>query len=287
MNKKRLGQHFLISRNVSEKIIQFAGIQPDDTVIEIGPGKGALTSALVETGAHIIAVELDSYLCGLLHEKYSATQTITILNEDILSLSLQELTQQYALRNRKIILMGNIPFSISSPLLNMLIEEHQCIHYAVLMFQKEFADRLLATADESAYGKLSVIVDLYFERSFGLNVKRTMFHPPPHIDASVIKLTPKNRFTIPVLESETGNFKEFLVSCFAHKRKTLINSLFASFSRTTVTISKDELAKALQEIQLAAGIRAEQMNLEQFWMLFSRLKHIIITHSAVFNQESR
>jgi 16S rRNA (adenine1518-N6/adenine1519-N6)-dimethyltransferase len=169
--------------------------------------------------------------------------------------------------------MGNIPFSISSPLIDVLVNEYEHIREAVLMFQKEFADRLLAQPGSTSYGKLSVITELHFERNFGFNVKRTMFHPPPQVDASVVKLIPRKQFPIPVQQNEMNTFKEFLVCCFAYKRKTLINSLHASCARMKLNADKNVLMKIIKELNLTSNIRAEQMNLEQFWHFFLALPH--------------
>jgi 16S rRNA (adenine1518-N6/adenine1519-N6)-dimethyltransferase len=276
MINKKLGQHFLVHNSSIKKIVQLADISDRDTVIEIGPGRGALTDEIVETGARIIAVELDDYLCSMLKIRYTSRKTVDIIHEDILTISIKDLLRANHIDAEKIILMGNIPFSISSPLLDVIIREYAYIERAVLMFQKEFADRLLALPGKASYGKLSVIAELYFKRTYGFIVSKEMFRPQPKVDACVIQLVPRTVFPVPVLEHERELFKSFLGHCFAYKRKTLFNSIHESLRRTELHYDKPTIMKVISTADLNPGARAEQLSIEQFWKLFGIMKYMLM-----------
>ncbi|OGF58392.1 MAG: ribosomal RNA small subunit methyltransferase A [Candidatus Fischerbacteria bacterium RBG_13_37_8] len=271
MNKRRLGQNFLISTRIARRIAQTAAIRAGDTVIEIGPGKGALTRHLLKTGARIIAVEIDPYLVQLLREKFASEQNLVIINDDILTQSISALTHQGNQTESVTKIIGNIPFSITSPLIEWLIHEKPFFHQALLMLQKEFAARLIASPHNKDYGKLSVIAELYFERKFSFDVKKNMFYPVPKVDATVIKLTVRDKLTIPVQNNAIPSFEEFLIHCFAHRRKTLLKSLQVSYGGKKSAALKNKLLGILTDLNIKTNIRAEQLTLAEFWTLFKHL----------------
>ena len=281
MNRKKLGQHFLVHHSSIKKIVQLANISARDTVIEIGPGRGALTDEIIETGARIFAVELDERLCSILRNQYILRKTIDIVHEDILTMSIKKLLHDYGADAEKIKLLGNIPFSISSPLLDVLVRECDLIESAVLMFQKEFADRLLALPGKTSYGKLSVVAELYFERVRGFTVRKEMFRPQPKVDACIITLVPRTKYPIPVGRHELELFKSFLGYCFAYKRKTLFNSIQESFQRAGLHSDKQMVIRSINEANLNPGTRAEQLSIEQFWKLFGIMKHMFMPTDTI------
>jgi 16S rRNA (adenine1518-N6/adenine1519-N6)-dimethyltransferase len=257
--RKSLGQNFLIHAQVARKIIAACNLSNQDTVIEIGAGCGALTVLLTEIAGTVIAVELDKKLADFLQAQLSAHFPITVVNTDVLSLNFSSLLNE----QRKAVLVGNIPYSITTPLFIKLLEEFHCIKYAVLMVQKEIRKRLTAQPGEDDYGLLSMYAHAYLKISFLFNVSAACFFPRPKVDSTVLLIEPLPDRTW----SNPGEafFREITSAALSHRRKTIFNclKLFTSLWDIDETLLKGAL--------LRAGInpvkRGETFSLQDFdWL---------------------
>jgi 16S rRNA (adenine1518-N6/adenine1519-N6)-dimethyltransferase len=252
---KRFGQNFLISEHYSEKIVQALSITADDTVIEIGPGKGALTRLIIaRQPKHFIAVEIDRKLSALLKEQYGAQ--MQLINEDFLKIDLNNFSAPLKV-------IGNIPYNITTPIIFSLIERREQVDEAVIMMQKEVAKRLTASVKENKeYGIPSVLCQTYSDIEYLFDVKRGNFSPVPKVDSAVVKFVFKKE--IAGLENE-DIFKKIVRATFNYRRKTLRNTLSRIFDKTVVY--------SLNEFDLSK--RPENLSIEEFKRLANTLHHRI------------
>lgn len=270
--RKKLGQHFLISSKLANRIINFSRINPDDVVIEVGAGKGALTRQLINKASVVIAIEIDSFYSDYVKNKFSDANNFIIINEDVLKIDIPDVLKQYEVASEVVKIIGNIPFSITSPLIDWLIAQRNNISQATLMIQRELAERLIAQRGEIAYGKLSVIANLYFFRKYGFEVKRNMFRPIPKVDASVIQLTPRDELSLPLEEKNVQLFVEFLSACFGYPRKTLLKNLQLAIGSKKDTNLRKEIMDMMEKLKLSERVRAKDLTLENFYSIYEYLK---------------
>jgi 16S rRNA (adenine1518-N6/adenine1519-N6)-dimethyltransferase len=253
--KPKLGQNFLISPTASRAIVDALGDLSQATVLEIGPGRGALTSLLVARAKQLIAVELDPSMAASLQ-----ASPAEVLCEDILEVDLTELATQRGVRLQVI---GNLPYYISSPIMMHLFAHSAVIDRAVLMAQREVAERIAAPPGSSAYGLLSATTQMYATVEHLFTLPPEAFAPPPEVYSTVIRLTMHSRFK--ELAVEADGFLRFLRQIFALKRKTLGNNLHASGYDSAVVQS------AFLRCAVDAQVRAEAVSLEAMACLFRAL----------------
>lgn len=270
----KLGQIFLINSRIAKRIVALANIKANDIVIEIGPGKGILTSHLLSRANKVIAVEIDSKLCNLLREKFADENNLILMNEDILKLSIRNLRGKLNFQNDNIKIVGNIPFSITSPLMDWLIREKGEFEFALLMVQREFADRILANPGSKKYGKLSVMMELFFNRKGYFEINRRAFYPKPAVNAFIIRISARAKYQIPLEGEDYDEFKKFINDCFAYKRKTLMKSLQYAIGEKKGEVVKEKISKILEEEEIPLNVRAEQVSIEEFWRIYRRFKEI-------------
>src|ERR1700677_4636191 len=221
-HKPKLGQNFLVSPTAPRAIVDALGDLSQATVLEIGPGTGVLTSLLAPRAKQLIAVELDPALAASLQHSFTGS-SIEILCRDILTLDLTELAAQRGVRLQVI---GNLPYYISSPILTHLFAHSAVIERAVLMAQREVAERIVAAPGSRAYGLLSATAQMYASVEQLFTLPPEAFAPVPEVYSTVIRLTMRSRFA--ELGVEPAGFLRFLRQIFAQKRKTLVNNLRAS-----------------------------------------------------------
>ena len=221
--KRSLGQNFLIDANFIEKIVTAVDPGIGDTVIEIGPGRGAITETLVNSGANLIAVELDKELVPMLRETFSQYKNFMIHEADATAVDYQILIAANATSHeaiQKVKVVANLPYYISTAILQKLGEQRECFSSLVLMFQREVVDRITAKPGDSARGYLTVLVESAFTTEKLFDVPPAAFRPQPKVWSSVVRLTPRTNV---IKDSEA--FRELLSAAFAHKRKTILNNL--------------------------------------------------------------
>jgi 16S rRNA (adenine1518-N6/adenine1519-N6)-dimethyltransferase len=270
--KPKLGQHFLTDREAAQAIVEALGKIDDQVVIEIGPGRGALTELLLARAGHLIAIELDHVLAAQMRLKYSRFTNLEVVEGDFLNIEIPTLLHHKpGLLNDRIPgspvqmtarVVGNIPYYITSDILLKLFEEHKRFDRFVLMMQKEVADRVLARPGSSDYGLLSATAQLYTKVEKILTLPPGAFNPPPKVHSMVLRFETASRFE--ELQVPEDKFIEFLKLSFAQKRKTLANNLKASYSDT-------QIKTAFKAAGLKPDVRAEAVSLEQASKLFKAL----------------
>ncbi len=205
---KRLGQNFLLDESVVRRQVQLAELGPDDIVLEIGPGLGILTEEILSTGARVVAVEKDEMFCDFLDRRFG--KRVSLIRADAVKAFLPSFNK----------VVSNLPYQISSPIVFKLLEEG--FEVAVLMLQREFADRMVASPGSSEYGRLSVGVYYRSECEIAFNVPRTSFWPQPKVDSCIVKLVPKKP---PFRPKDEKLYFDVVRAIFSHRRKTVSNSL--------------------------------------------------------------
>ncbi len=262
--KKELGQNFLADQGTAEKIVARSGITADDVVLEIGAGLGSLTRPLARVARKVYAIEKDSTLIPPLNDELlaSSIDNVVVMNDNILSLDIASIART---EQQPLVVMGNIPYNISSQILVQLMMARQHLKKAALMFQKELALRVMATPGSKAYGRLAVMAGYCSTVGVMTEVKAARFFPKPKIDSLVISISFKDHAE-PSAADESLLYKVVKAS-FSKRRKTLRNSLSGP-------ILQIDAATAAREL-LAAGIdpirRAETLTVEEFVKLSNRL----------------
>lgn len=253
---KSLGQNFLADGNIANKIVDATCAGPDDEVVEIGPGLGALTVPLAERCKRVTAVELDKKLLPALGAAVAGAGNVEVINEDFLKLKDDAFPDRF-------ILVGNLPYYITTPLVTRAIELKPV--RCVFMMQREVADRLLSAPGRKTYGSITVFVQYYCDIEFVMNVSREVFAPKPGVDSAVVCLTPKRDADgshVSCADPEIEGLMFRLVRAgFDMRRKTLRNSL------ARVGYSEDVLLAALAEVNIDPVRRAETLSPEDFYRL--------------------
>jgi 16S rRNA (adenine1518-N6/adenine1519-N6)-dimethyltransferase len=259
--KAKLGQNFLVDRSASARIVDALGDISEKPVVEIGPGKAAITAILAQKAHRLIAIELDRELAAGLKQRFAASH-IEIIEQDILSVDLNLLRQD----EEKLLVVGNLPYYITSDILLHLFRYHDAISRAVLMMQREVADRVSATPGSRDYGLLSATTQLYARVEKLMTLPPGAFSPPPQVYSSVLRLTFAPRFE--ELGVDPNGFIAFLRQCFAQKRKTLLNNLRAAGFDTS------RITQAAETTAVSPQARAEALSLEAIATLYRSLREI-------------
>ena len=220
--QKKFGQNFLIDTHVLDKIILAADITKEDFVLEIGPGIGTLTQYLCENAREVVAVEIDKMLIPILEDTLSEYDNVTVINEDVLKLDLNELVRERN-HDKPIKVVANLPYYITTPIIMDLFERRLPLKNITVMVQKEVADRMQAAPGNKDYGALSLAVQYYAKPYIAANVPPNCFMPRPNVGSAVINLTLHREAPIQV-EDEKLLFRMIRAS-FNQRRKTLVNGL--------------------------------------------------------------
>lgn len=256
--QKKFGQNFLIDTHVLEKIIAAAGVTEDDCVLEIGPGIGTMTQYLAEHARSVVAVEIDKNLIPILQETLKEYENITIINDDILKVDINKLTEEYN-GGRPIKVVANLPYYITTPIIMGLFEGGVPIDNITVMVQKEVAERMQVGPGSKDYGALSLAVQYYADAYIVANVPPNCFIPRPGVGSAVIRLT---RHKEPPVEVEDPKLMFKLIrASFNQRRKTLQNGLNNS---PELPFAKDEIADAIKSLGVTPQIRGEALTLKQF-----------------------
>ena len=268
--KKRFGQNFLVNKNISEKIVRLAEIRPDDTILELGVGFGALTSYLAESCKKVIGLEIDSGIIRYHKEEGSLPDNVTLVHQDILQADFSKLAKE---AGGRIKIIANLPYSISNPLLFKLTEHKDEMEWAVLMLQKEVAQRLSANIGTKDYGILTVRMAACASVRKLLNLGPQHFHPRPKVDSQVVRITfhPKPERTRTLPDYDHAFFKIVVDAAFQQRRKTLVNALSAS---KLINIDKKNIEAVLVQMKLDSRIRGETLQVEDFVTLTNILQHL-------------
>lgn len=265
--KKSFGQNFLIDQNYIDKIIDALELSPDDLAIEIGPGRGALTERLIERAGKVIAIELDRDLIPIIQDKFAFADNFHLIESDALKTDFTDLINIQSPR-KKAKLVANLPYYISTAILQKLIEHREAFSEMILMFQREVVERMTAQPGDSGRGYLSVIVEANLEVETLFDVPPQAFKPVPNVWSSVVRLTPKPRL---ITNIESLKLFELIVSAaFRQKRKTILNNLKSlkqiedNYPGGTINLLKDS--------EIGASRRAETLSIDEWLKLTSNLE---------------
>jgi 16S rRNA (adenine1518-N6/adenine1519-N6)-dimethyltransferase len=250
--KRRLGQNFLVDANIQKKIIGALELRPTDVILEIGAGSGQLTGLIAQKAKKVYALEIDRNLCEILKDNLKGRLNVEIINCDILKFNLRAYFGQ---QKGKIKVVGNIPYYISSPIIEHLINYRKRISSIFITVQKEFAKRVIARAGSKDYGSFSCFVQYYMEPEIIFNIKKTCFRPAPKVDSSLLSMKIRRK---PLLKKEQEEFFFKVVrAAFNKRRKTLRNSLHG-------IISLDKLRQFFVKFDIDINTRPEQLSREDF-----------------------
>ena len=262
-HKARLGQNFLIHGGAARRIVEALGDIRNSVVLEIGPGRGALTKMLAECAGRIIATEFDRELARNLKQQFADKENVSIVEADFLSVSISELVASTSQADsERVKVIGNIPYYITSDIVLRLFAQHEHVDTIVLMLQKEVADRVVAEPHTRDYGLLTVTAQLFthVERLFTL--PPGAFSPPPQVHSSVLRMrvVPKAK----QLGVDANEFLDFCKLAFAQKRKTLFNNLRLRYEERS-------LKMALAKTGVEPNQRAEELRLEALARIYKEL----------------
>ena len=256
--QKKFGQNFLIDTHVLDKIIRAAEITKDDFVLEIGPGIGTMTQYLAQAAREVVAVEIDKALIPILQDTLSGFPTAEVIQDDILKVDIAELAAE---RNggRPIKVVANLPYYITTPIIMSLFEHDVPLALVTVMVQKEVAERMQAGPGSKDYGALSLAVQYYADPYIVANVPPNCFMPRPNVGSAVIRLT---RHKVPPVQVEDEKLMfQMIRASFSQRRKTLVNGLNHS---PEMTLTKEQITKAVEGLGKGAGVRGEALTLEEF-----------------------
>jgi 16S rRNA (adenine1518-N6/adenine1519-N6)-dimethyltransferase len=261
--KRALGQHFLIDQGIAQKIVRLADLAPEDCVVEIGPGMGVLTFLMLPLVKKVIAVELDQGMTDYLRERAEGMASLTVLRRDALGFDFAKAARDVG---RKIIVVANLPYNISTPVIFRLLESREALAHLTLMLQREVAQRITASQGTKAYGPLAIFTQIYTSPKIMMQVPPEAFYPSPKVESTLV------RFEIlehPRIAIDDGFFQKVVRASFAQRRKTLLNALTGS----SLSLGpKDKVVSALEAIGIDPRRRAETLNLGEFQRLAEALK---------------
>ncbi len=261
--KKSLGQNFLTDPTVCPAMAEYSA-DSETGVIEIGPGIGVLTAELCQVAKKVVAIELDQRLKPVLAETLADFENVKVIFSDVLKLDLNKVIEENFADCKKVTVSANLPYYITSPIVMMLLESRLPIDSITVMVQKEAAERLTAQIPGRQVGAVTLAAAYYATGTTLFEVGRESFTPSPNVDSAVIKFDIlKNP---PVEVEDEKRFFGLIKSAFLHRRKTLVNSVCQSGF-----VEKEKLLKALENLDIPATVRAEQLSLEEF----AKISHLI------------
>lgn len=264
--KKSLGQNFLIDTNVLRNIVDSANIGDTSGVIEVGPGIGALTEQLAKKAKQVVSFEIDQRLLPVLEETLAPYSNVKIIHSDVLKANIQETIDQNFKDIDDLMVVANLPYYVTTPILMKLLEEKLPIRGIVVMIQAEVADRIAAKPGSKDYGALSIAAQYYAQAEKVMTVPASVFVPQPRVDSAVLRLTIREKPAVEV-QDEAYFFQVFHAS-FANRRKTILNNLVHNLGPKE---KKDDILEALEEAEIDPVRRGETLSLEEFARLSDSL----------------
>jgi len=259
--KKVLSQNFLIDGNVLKKIVNVSNIHPDEVILEIGPGPGALTEQLLNSEASVIAVEKDRDLCRLLPRLSELPGKLKVCQGDIMDFPIEDTLKSVLKDGEKAKIIANLPYHLTTPILEMVVPMRDTLSTVVVMVQDEVARRFTAKPNTPDYSSFTVFLSYYANCKYAFQVKRNSFHPSPKVDSAIVVLELK---TPPKVSNEERFFK-LTRTAFQMRRKMLRRSLIELYS-------KELIVETLEQLSMDPHTRPEQLTIEQFIIIFEALE---------------
>lgn len=250
--RKKLGQHFLNNEFIAEKIVSFADIRKDDTVLEIGPGKGILTSILLKKAKKVIAVEIDDKLVRFLKKRFLDAQNLDLVHKDFLKYDLSPFSE-------KIKVIGNLPYNIGTRIIKYMIDYKGIFSKMIFLLQKEVAERIAASPGKKSYGSLSIFMQLHYEVETLMNISPESFSPHPKIFSTLIKM--KSKKQLPRQFDNPELFYKVVKLAFLHRRKKIKNNLRPLFTE------QNDLKKVFREAGIDLEQRGEMLSIQEYLKL--------------------
>lgn len=265
--KKSLGQHFLADPKIAEKIVSRAGIGSEDTVLEIGAGLGALTLPAARRAGRVLAVETDPRLISSLSTEMSlaGTENVTVKAQSILALDIQDVARR---AGKKLVVLGNLPYHISTPILIRLVAARRAVSRAVVMLQQEVADRLAAPPGTKDRSRLSILVQYCADVKALLDVSPAAFYPKPRVDSRVVEIAFHEDIPLDVIAEK--HLFQIVRAAFGKRRKTLKNAL----SQGGLGLGPEDAARVLQDVGIDPNRRAETLEVTEFMKLSDAVKTV-------------
>ncbi|TRZ36445.1 16S rRNA (adenine(1518)-N(6)/adenine(1519)-N(6))-dimethyltransferase RsmA [Niallia circulans] len=265
--KKSLGQNFLIDTNILRNIVDHAELSESSGAIEVGPGIGALTEQLAKRAKKVVAYEIDQRLLPILSETLEPYPNAKVIHSDVLKANVKEMIEQEFAGIDDIMLVANLPYYVTTPIIMKILEENLPLRGIVVMLQKEVADRISAKPSTKEYGSLSIAIQYYTVPEVVMIVPKTVFVPQPNVDSAVIRLTIRQKPLVEV-KSEEFLFRVTRAS-FAQRRKTILNNLTSQLDNGKE--KKDSILSALQAAGIEPSRRGESLSIEEFAALSDAL----------------
>ena len=265
--KKSLGQNFLIDTNILKRIVEHADLTEESGAIEIGPGIGALTEQLAKVSKKVAAFEIDQRLMPILADTLSPYDNVAIIYEDILKANVEQAIEEHFNGIDDLMVVANLPYYVTTPIILKLLNENLRIRGIVCMLQKEVAARISARPGTKEYGSLSIAIQYYTEAEMVMIVPKTVFMPQPNVDSAVIRLTKRAKPAVEVKDEEFF----FIVtrSCFAQRRKTILNNLTSQLPEGKS--KKEQILQALDQAGVDPSRRGETLTIAEFGLLSDAL----------------
>ena len=249
--KKRFGQHFLSDPSILRRIVQFACLTPEDTVLEVGPGGGSLTLVLAATAHRVIAIEIDRELIARLRGRVPSN--VEIIEGDALEAAFPRIPFH---------VVANLPYNVATPLLKRFIDHRDRIIDITVMIQKEVADRLSASPHTRDYGPLSVLIQYYASVAYGFTVPPGAFKPPPRVNSAVVRIDWKAGVT------DDTCFTGFVHKAFSSRRKKIANNLQSMFG----SLSRVEILQRLENAAVHPNVRPEELSVADFLRVYNQFR---------------
>lgn len=254
--RKRFGQNFLVDRNIAGKIVETADVVAGESIVEIGPGRGAITGGLLGAGGEIVAIEIDRDLAAALGVRFADTERIEIVCDDALRYSYLDLAER---RGRRLKVVANLPYNISTPILFKLLDERDAFTSLFLMLQREVAERIVAGPATKEYGVLTIFSQLLADVRIEFHIPPSAFSPRPKVESSLVRFDILKQPRVDV--DDTALFKRVVKAAFGTRRKTILNALKA------LGPSKEELLGLLDRAGIDPQCRGETLTLARFGLL--------------------
>jgi len=260
--RKKWGQHFLVDRNILNKVIRTARVEKEDVVLEVGPGLGEMTLALARQVEKVIAVEIDPKLVAILNKKMKDYPNVEVVKGDILKVDFRQFLKR---EGHPIKVVANLPYQISTPLLFRFIESKEAFSTFTLMLQKEVAERMVAPPGRKEYGPLSIFIQIFLDVSIRFFIKPSAFFPPPKVESAVVHMVWKEK---PMIETNDEEwFKRVVRACFGYRRKTLVNAL-----KHSELFLPEPVELKMEAIGIDPRRRPETLTIQEFRGLAEALK---------------
>lgn len=254
--KKSLGQNFIVDSNIIDRLVAHAEIDETVAIIEIGPGLGALTQALLEKAPKVVSIEIDQNMVAILEQLFVDKENFRLINADILKFDLESLINELSQDYQKIMLVANLPYYITSDILLKLFQLENKVTSVMLMVQKEFAQRLTADKNNKDYRTLTVLSKTFYDSKIMMKISKHVFYPRPNVDSAIILMK-----SIPSGITDSEVWINFIEMCFTQKRKTIYNNL-----RNNLDAKLSN--KILAASEVSPKLRPAELDVEEFKKMY-------------------